>query len=164
MRRSVFGFYVIATILIMGLAFTAIACSKQESDTDDVMSDVTKDDRYVNPVVYELIMNELMRSSGKWNGLDHVHKLRAVEGFLMLMRTQENAKIEKPADYYVTRLDEMTSQNPKAEQTIPMLLRVLAIMDYDFDNGQDKDKLALDVLGPKLFEANKSRLALVQKK
>ena len=37
------------------------------------------------------------------------------------------------------------------------LLQIAAIVDYDFDNGMDKDELARKVLGEAGFEANKKR-------
>jgi hypothetical protein len=147
-------------LLVLGLIFSTVSCSNSDQDSDKFEpSSQTANSNAINPVVYELVMNELMRSPEKWNGLDQPTKVRATEGFLILLKTQEKANIQKSADHYVGRLDEMLQQNPKATQNIPTLLKILAIMDYDFDNGQDKDQLAKDYLG-KLYEANKARLAM----
>jgi hypothetical protein len=163
MRRQTLFFKFGMSLLIVGLVFGFAACSQQESDTSKTVA--AKDEKAINPVVFELVMNELVRSSEKWNGLDPNMKQRAIEGFLVLMRNRENARISKPADYYTARLDEMLAQNPNSQQNIPTILKVITIMDYDFDNGQDKDRLALEYLGPKLYEANKARLAaLAQQK
>jgi hypothetical protein len=39
------------------------------------------------------------------------------------------------------------------------LIKVLAIVDYDFDNGMSKDDLARHVLGDAGFEQNKKRFS-----
>ena len=41
-------------------------------------------------------------------------------------------------------------------------MQILAIVDYDFDNGMDKDDLARKVLGEAGFEANKKRFTQEQ--
>jgi hypothetical protein len=159
MQKQKCGFKAGMVLLVLGLMISTISCSDSDQDSDKFGGEAKTDNsKYINPVVYELVMNELMRSSEKWNGLDQTIKVRAVEGFLLLLKTQEKANIQKPADYYVGRLDEMLQQNPRAAQNIPTLLKMMAVMDYDFDNGQDKEQLAKDYLG-KLYEANKARLA-----
>ncbi|MDE2028915.1 MAG: hypothetical protein KGJ11_10295, partial [Candidatus Omnitrophica bacterium] len=60
-------------------------------------------------------------------------------------------------------IDELARQNPQMlERPFGELIQILAIMDYDFDNGMDKDALAKAVLGPQGYEQNKKRFAQAQ--
>ena len=43
------------------------------------------------------------------------------------------------------------------ERPFGELLQILAIVDYDFDNGMDKDRLAKQVLGEVGYDENKKR-------
>ncbi len=68
--------------------------------------------------------------------------------------------IRKPASAYVDIIDSMTSEphSPMLKTPFKDVLKVAAIIEYDFDNGVDKDQMALKVLGEKSFESNKKRL------
>lgn len=69
--------------------------------------------------------------------------------------------ISKPPPFYVQTIDAMAQGDPQMlQQPFDRLLQVVAIMEYDFDNGQDKDALARKVLSPQTFEHNKKRLGL----
>jgi len=71
---------------------------------------------------------------------------------------QEGVKINEPPLHYAQMIDEMSKENPDMlNMPFGQLLQVLAIVDYDFDNGMDKDTLAKKVLGEAGFEANKKR-------
>ncbi len=73
---------------------------------------------------------------------------------------KQGVKINKEPVYYVQMIDQMATQNPDMlYRPFWELLQMVAIMDYDFDNGMDKDLLAKHVLGPAGFEANKKRLS-----
>jgi hypothetical protein len=38
------------------------------------------------------------------------------------------------------------------------VMMILSVMDYDFDNGKDKDALAKELLGEQIYVANLERL------
>jgi len=66
--------------------------------------------------------------------------------------------ISKKPSYYAQRIDSMASKNPAMlENPFKNILRILAVMDYDFDNGTNKDLMAREVLGVKLYLENKRR-------
>ena len=156
----------IIVILIFGMAGILSGCSQKTTEQVKPAIEMpavpvsSESAAAINPVVYELLMTELMRSSEKWPLLDQNLKSKAVEGYInFLFKVKEKATIKKPAEYYVVKIDEMLQQNPKTPQNIPSLIKIQAVMDYDFDNGGDKDQLAKEILGPKLYLANKARLA-----
>ena len=73
---------------------------------------------------------------------------------------REGARIEKPAMYYVSFIDGMLADNPSF-QNLPLkeVLKIGAIAEYDFNNGQDKDTLARKVLGDSFYKKNKQRVS-----
>jgi hypothetical protein len=154
-----------ASFALLFVVFSLQSCSPDSSEGravavgEGARESLVASPASLHPVLYELMMSELMRSPAKWPDLDSDLKNRAIEGFIGLIRLRENATIGRPADYYVSRIDEMLEQNPNTPQGIPALLKILAVMDYDYDSGQDKDQLAREVLGPQLYAANRARLA-----
>ncbi len=73
----------------------------------------------------------------------------------------QGATIARPPSFYATRIDELRQSNPQM-LTAPFLrlLQVVAITEYDFDNGANKEALAFQVLGQDAYRANKQRLGL----
>ena len=67
--------------------------------------------------------------------------------------------IRKPAAFYREKIDTMSEGSPgMLVQSIDQVLKIVAIIEYDFDNGQNKESLALKILGPQMFQRNKERL------
>ena len=76
---------------------------------------------------------------------------------------QQGVKINAPPEHYVQLIDQVVQQNSQLlQRPFGDLLQMLAIVDYDFDNGMDKDALAKAVLGEAAFEANKKRFTQQQ--
>lgn len=94
-----------------------------------------------------------------WPSLGNNDKIAAVKEIIKLFRERENSAILNPADYYVPKLDALVQINPPMlGLTLPTLVKIVTVMEYDFFNGQNKDELAKQVLGPQLYEENKKRL------
>jgi len=73
---------------------------------------------------------------------------------------KKGVRIRKEPVSYVETIDQMVTQNPDMlNRPFGELLQMAAIIEYDFDNGMDKDLLAKHVLGQAGFEANKKRLS-----
>jgi hypothetical protein len=67
--------------------------------------------------------------------------------------------IRKPAQHYIAIIDSMMNANPNLSKTpFKDVLKLAAIVEYDFDNGQDKDQLIVRILGQQGYESNKKRL------
>ena len=68
--------------------------------------------------------------------------------------------IRKDPLYYAQMIDDMSKQNPSMLlQPFIDVLRIMAIIEYDYDNGLDKDALARRIFpDEKSFQANKQRL------
>jgi apolipoprotein N-acyltransferase len=68
--------------------------------------------------------------------------------------------IKNPPVLYVAMIDNLIQQNPSVEN-MPLysILQTVSIIEYDFNNGQDKDMLAKKVLGESAWKDNRERLA-----
>ena len=90
--------------------------------------------------------------------IDFEPKRLIVEEYINAYK-ERDVTISKSVEHYVDLIDDLGKNNPDLfSNSFKDLLKIAAVMEYDFDNGQDKDKLAEHVLGPTLYEANKKRL------
>jgi hypothetical protein len=73
---------------------------------------------------------------------------------------REGGVVSKDPLYYAQVIDDMARQNPQMlDQPFKDVLRIIAIIDYDYDNGQDKDMMARKIFpNEKAFQANKQRV------
>ncbi len=91
--------------------------------------------------------------------IDNRAKEMTVQEYIQRFRDEEKVSIKKPAMSYVMMIDDMASQNPEMlQRPFKELMQMVAIMEYDFDNGKDADLLARKVLGENFYQANKRRL------
>ena len=109
------------------------------------------------------VWKKLDKKSTIWKVLDDDQsKLLTVSEFIGRYQ-KEGVKINQPATHYVELIDQLVQQNPQMlERPFGELLQLLAIIDYDFDNGMDKDSLAKQVLGEAGYEDNKKRISQQQ--
>ncbi len=108
----------------------------------------------------EHIWQELDISSEIWpKMMDREPKELTINRFIESYR-QSGIYIRKPAAQYVDIIDSMMSggSSPMMKAPFKDVLKIAAIVEYDFDNGIDKDQMALKILGQQGFEANKKRL------
>lgn len=74
---------------------------------------------------------------------------------------EKGATISNPPLHYVQMIDVASAQNPALlNQPFNQLLQLMAIMEYDFDNGTDRDQLAQKLLGEQGWKSNRHRLGL----
>ena len=75
---------------------------------------------------------------------------------------ESGGKVRKDPMHYAEMIDGMYKENPSMLlQPFLDLLRIVAIIEYDFDNGIDRDAMARRVFpDEKSFSANKKRLGL----
>ena len=107
------------------------------------------------------VWQEMEKSSYIWLQIMDMHgKELTVSRQKELFRAQ-GAIINKPAFLYVELIDRMARENQDMlKAPFKDVLRVLAIMEYDFDIGRDKDELARQVLGEDIYWSNRQRLGL----
>jgi hypothetical protein len=106
------------------------------------------------------IISSLDQSGQDWQlMIDMEAKALVVHYYIQRFR-QQGISILKDPMYYAVLVDGMSQANPEMlAQPFANILQVVAVIEYDFDNGQDKEVMALQVLGsPQAVRANKERL------
>ncbi len=90
--------------------------------------------------------------------VDREIKLLTVSQFIDRFRKGGIVISHSPGEY-VGKIDSVAAGTPEMlNSPFGNLLSYVAIMDYDFENGQNKDELARQVLGDANFWSNKRRL------
>jgi hypothetical protein len=109
------------------------------------------------------VWKKLDTKSTVWELLiDDQSKILTVSEYISRFQ-QEGVKISAPPAHYVEMIDQLTKQNPQMlDRPFGELIQMLAIIDYDFDNGMDRDVLARKVLGEQGYEVNKQRFTQAQ--
>ena len=105
------------------------------------------------------LMESLQASSEAWDMIINKEDKEIVVDQFIQQYSEEGITINKPAENYVAMIDQMSSGS-KDMLAMPFkrVLQVVAVMEYDFGNGQDPDLLAQKILGPQVYEKNKQRL------
>lgn len=123
---------------------------------------------YVGSLEEDMLKEEVTTVEDLWEQLDHRstvwsmiadREIKTLTVAHYLDRLQKDGvQIRKSPGHYAKMIDDM-SRNDRSMLEMPFedLLRVMAVMEYDFDNGQDPDRIARQVLGD-FYETNKKRL------
>jgi hypothetical protein len=115
----------------------------------------------VDPAFADVI-KRFDQSSELWPQIDDIRTKTQIVSYYIDLYSQYNIQIRKPAMYYVNIINGMAAQSRQLlAQPMDQLLRMAAIIEYDYNDGQNKDDLALEVLGsPAAVAKNRSRLGL----
>lgn len=112
---------------------------------------------------FDALWEELARSSEVWKRIvDKQIKGLIVQTYIDWYREQGIA-INEPVIDYMLSIDQLALHDSELfGQPFARLLMMVAVMEYDFDNGMDKDELARQVLGEEFYHINRQRLGLNQ--
>jgi len=108
------------------------------------------------------VLQSLKKSARDWPLIVDREAKEVVISYFIDQYRRRGVTIEKPPAYYVDMIDGMSEQSP--DMLVPPfenVLRIVATLDYDFANGQDKDRMVLQLL--KTREAvmkNRARLGM----
>lgn len=107
------------------------------------------------------ILGELETSSEVWDLImDTDAKVAIVEKYIKEYR-KRGILILKPAADYVHLIDIMSKEDPGVlGNPFYVVLKLFAIMEYDYDNGMDRDQMARELLGPEAYETNLRRMGI----
>lgn len=100
----------------------------------------------------------LDRSGEMWQKIqDRQYKTLVVNRYIDRYQ-RAGVMIRKSAESYVSHIDDMAAADPKfLSRPFPEILKMAAVIEYDFGNGEDPDALARKLLGEKTFRENKKR-------
>lgn len=106
------------------------------------------------------VLDSLEHSSRIWPLIaDAEIKIFIVREYIQMF-SEHGIIIRHPPEHYVVAIDAM-AQESQAMLDIPFMqvMQIVAIIEYDFDNGQDKDAMARQILGnDQAWQANRQRL------
>ena len=109
-------------------------------------------------IAFPDMMTQLSQNLILWEKLSAGEKKQAVDAVIGLYKNRDNVAILNAGDFYATKIDETLKANPPViNMDIMTMLRILAVMEYDFYNGENKDALAKKLLGEKGFTENQMR-------
>ena len=113
-------------------------------------------------VTLDQLLASLDVSSQAWELMIDQEAKEAVVSVYVDRFLQQGITISKPASFYVASIDGMVQNSKDAlKQPFLQILQVVAIINYDFDNGQDPDVLAFKVFGSdEAVWENKKRLGI----
>jgi exonuclease VII large subunit len=106
------------------------------------------------------IWDQMEHNSHSWRlMIDMEPKALTIQRMIERLGSQD-IRIRKAPAHYVQIIDTMAFQNPQLlDQPFEDILKVVAIVEYDFDNGQNKDALARQIFtDEKSFLEKKKRL------
>lgn len=110
---------------------------------------------YGTPQEYiEALQEGKCSSTWVWVHLDRDTKLTLIEGLKQMFKEKSNVIICKPTQFYVDAINEMIEADSEAQYyKLGVIFKTIAIMEYDFDEGVDKDETARKWLGEDLYKA-----------
>jgi len=115
-------------------------------------------DKQGTGLAFSNMMTQLSQNMSLWGRLNAAEKKQAVEAVIGLYKNRDNVGILNTGEFYTNKIDETIRGNPSvANMDIMTMVRILAIMEYDFYNGENKDALARKTLGEKGFLENQTR-------
>jgi tRNA(Glu) U13 pseudouridine synthase TruD len=129
-------------------------------NADSQTNSLPKADLQPNQITtLEAVWDQMAENSNVWSQMvDREPKEITVKRYIELF-AQQGVYIRKSAGYYVDMIDNMAKSNPDMlNNPFRDLLRIVSILEYDFDNGQDREELVKQVLGQKGYERNLERV------
>ncbi len=110
------------------------------------------------------IWDMLKTTSSVWSYIEDPKVKEYLVGQYIKLYKEQGIIIKKSPYHYVKMLDEMAEATPQM-LTLPFikLMQIVAVMEYDFDYGEDEDAIAQQVLGKDAYKSNRRRLGLDKK-
>lgn len=141
-------------LLVLTNALTATIISRQIGSARNETQQTSLQDAPSDKI--EDVLRELFDNMSSWKNLRQNDKIYAVDQTLGLFRDRENAAILNSANFYAAKIDALLEGNPPMEAfALYTMVKIAAVMEYDYYNGEDKETVAQEVLGPQLYEINK---------
>jgi len=135
---------------------------KQKMQHMDISKIIPIDDaepQDTKPVDISSLIDSLYTSGKAWPTISNQQAKTAIVAHFINEYKKRGITISKPPEYYVSVIDNITSRNARLlSGPFNNVLEVVTIIEYDFDNGQDKDLMVKKVLGEEGYIRNKKRL------
>jgi hypothetical protein len=117
-----------ATVLCLGLARDRAAMAQEEI--------------WERPGTYQV-----------WGTLSRGQKVQTITNVIAGYKADKGVTIVKEPGFYVEQIDPVYSENPAlGDEAVGPMLRMLAIIFRDFDNGEDPEELIKTELGEERYQ------------
>lgn len=105
------------------------------------------------------LIASLNESSRAWELIISPEDKATVVGLFIDHFRRKGITIGHPPEAYVQIIDAMAAGDANMlNLPFEKVLEIVAVMEYDFGNGQDRDAMALKILGPQFYEKNRQRI------
>lgn len=157
---------IFAAVLVLSNLLTAMVISKNAPEPNAAMMMATPamlPQEVPSTPETQALAARLIASAQDWSSLTADQKAGVLQEYIKIFKERENSVILNPSSFYVARVDDALNNNPTMKSlSLPVILKITAVMEYDFYNGVEKDKLAQEILGPQIYQMVKSRKAAQQ--
>jgi len=93
-----------------------------------------------------------------WMHVDKKKKIEMINTLKSMLKERSNIIVTQPAEFYIERIDDMAENDEQVKNfTFGAVFKAIAIIEYDYDEGIDKDKTAKKWLGDYYWEVKKYR-------
>jgi len=93
-----------------------------------------------------------------WMHVDKKKKIEIIDTLKSMLKEKSNVIVTQPAEFYIERIDDMAENDTQVKNfTLGAVFKAIAIIEYDYDEGIDKDKTAKKWLGGYYWEVKKYR-------
>jgi len=118
--------------------------------------------KYDTPKEYIKALQEGKCSSvWVWMHINREDKIKLIDSMKQMFEEKDNVIIKQSSEYYVDELDALIASGPEFQSyKLKIIFTTIAVMDYDFDEGIDKDETARKWLGPAYLEIIKGMMGI----
>jgi hypothetical protein len=96
--------------------------------------------------------------------MDRESKISLIDSFKQMYKEKEGVIINQSAEYYVDEIDAVIADDQDAKNyKLKIIFTTIAVMDYDFDEGMDKEETYMKWLEPAYFEIIKASMGVKSK-
>ena len=162
MRQKRFGLTVFLIFYLMSSKVLAEGVSETMSQQTAQQSQSANNEQAPEVAALADVIAALNQTAENWTLLVDTAAKETIVTYYVHEFQQQGIGILKPAEYYVNVIDGMSQQSPDIfKHPFSQVLQIVAVMEYDFNNGQNPDDMAYQILGSKeAVMQNRQRLGM----
>ena len=163
----IFGLFLTAPTLASVPEIPELLNRKQQYVTDDQLKELAMKNGVIPADAGEAYLRKEIAEKNTvtmWILLPRGKKVAIIEQVIKLFGQNDGAIISRPAAYYVNEINSLIYScviagdvGPGRARGVGVMLKTIAVMDGDYDDGTDKLELARNHLGREYFEIFKRR-------
>ena len=162
MRQKRFSLTVFLVFYLMSLEVLARGASETMQQQAAQQSQGVNNEQTPEIAALTDVIAALNLTAQNWTLLVDPSAKETVVSYYIHQFQEQGIGILKPAEYYVNMIDGMSQQSPDMlKNPFVKVLQMVAVIEYDFNNGQNPDDMAYQILGSKeAVMQNRQRLGM----